>query len=137
MTKLLKNAKGLTLVELLAVIVILGIVAAIAIPAISGTIEKSKKNADAASVKMIQEAAIRYAIDNDYTSVVKADGDIATKLVGGGYLSNLKYQLQSKSTVSFNYFTLSLSSGQYTVNVFTSGDKPITEDNIKNGTVGD
>ena len=34
--KRLKNEKGLTLVELLAVIVILGIIAAIAVPSIGG-----------------------------------------------------------------------------------------------------
>ena len=43
--KRLKNEKGLTLVELLAVIVILGIIAAIAIPSIGNIIENSKVNA--------------------------------------------------------------------------------------------
>ncbi len=38
--KLLKNQKGFTLVELLAVIVILGIIAAIAIPSIGNIIDK-------------------------------------------------------------------------------------------------
>ena len=36
MKALLKNEKGLTLIELLAVIVILGIIAAIAVPSIGG-----------------------------------------------------------------------------------------------------
>lgn len=43
--KLLKNQKGLTLVELLAVIVILAIVAAIAVPSIGGIINNSKDKA--------------------------------------------------------------------------------------------
>ena len=45
MTQVLKNRKGVTLVELLAVIVIMGIIAAIAVPAIGSLIENSKKNA--------------------------------------------------------------------------------------------
>lgn len=43
--KLLKNQKGLTLIELLAVIVILAIVAAIAIPAIGNIINNSRDKA--------------------------------------------------------------------------------------------
>ncbi|WP_341302039.1 prepilin-type N-terminal cleavage/methylation domain-containing protein [Lysinibacillus sp. FSL H8-0500] len=43
--KLLKNQKGLTLIELLAVIVILAIVAAIAVPAIGNIINKSRDRA--------------------------------------------------------------------------------------------
>ena len=40
--KRLKNEKGLTLVELLAVIVILGVIAAIAVPSIGNIIENSR-----------------------------------------------------------------------------------------------
>ena len=43
--KLLKNQKGLTLIELLAVIVILAIVAAIAVPAVGNIINNSRDKA--------------------------------------------------------------------------------------------
>ncbi|MFF5993508.1 type II secretion system protein [Lysinibacillus sp. KU-BSD001] len=43
--KRIKNEKGLTLVELLAVIVILGIIAAIAVPAIGNIIQNSRERA--------------------------------------------------------------------------------------------
>ena len=42
MRERLTNQKGLTLIELLAVIVILGIIAAIAIPSIGNIIQNSK-----------------------------------------------------------------------------------------------
>ena len=42
MKERLKNQKGLTLIELLAVIVILGIIAAIAIPSIGNIIQNTK-----------------------------------------------------------------------------------------------
>ncbi|WP_053376945.1 prepilin-type N-terminal cleavage/methylation domain-containing protein [Paenibacillus sp. FJAT-27812] len=81
-----RNQKGLTLIELLAVLVIVGIIAAIAIPAIGGTISKSKTKADTASEKMIQEAALRYVIEQ---SPEPADGTVITEstLVSGGYLN--------------------------------------------------
>lgn len=83
-----RNQKGLTLIELLAVLVIVGIIAAIAIPAISGTIEKSKTKADTASQLMIQEAALRYVIELD---TEPADGTTYTQetLVTAGYLNKI------------------------------------------------
>lgn len=50
---MLKNKKGFTLVELLAVIVILAIILAIAVPSISDMIKNSKRNAFEADVKLI------------------------------------------------------------------------------------
>ena len=50
---------GFTLVELLAVIVILAIILVIAVPKISDTIDNAKKGSMASSVKMIAAAAER------------------------------------------------------------------------------
>ncbi|MEB2302758.1 prepilin-type N-terminal cleavage/methylation domain-containing protein [Lysinibacillus xylanilyticus] len=61
--KLLKNQKGLTLIELLAVIVILAIVAAIAIPAIGNIIENSRYNAAKADSINVINAANLYFTD--------------------------------------------------------------------------
>lgn len=48
-----KNRKGFTLVELLAVIVVLAIILAIAVPSITGIINGAKKNAFESNAKMI------------------------------------------------------------------------------------
>lgn len=50
---MLKNKKGFTLVELLAVIVILAIILAIAIPSITGIVSTAKNGAFESDVKMI------------------------------------------------------------------------------------
>lgn len=69
--KRLKNEKGLTLVELLAVIVILGIIAAIAVPSIGNIVENSRVKAIKADALMVLSAAEMYYIDNpDATSPV-------------------------------------------------------------------
>lgn len=60
----IKNKKGVTLVELLAVVVIMGIVAAIAVPTIGGLIATQQANADNATFGQIEEAARLYAVND-------------------------------------------------------------------------
>ncbi|MBP3038110.1 type II secretion system protein [Bacillaceae bacterium Marseille-Q3522] len=66
--KYCKNERGLTLVELLAVIVILGIVAAIAVPSIGGIIDKSRDDATVAEALQIINAAKMDQATSDATS---------------------------------------------------------------------
>jgi type IV pilus assembly protein PilA len=72
--KFLKNDKGLTLVELLAVIVILGIIAAIAVPSIGGIIDKSKDDAKVAeAIQIINAAKLAHASDSATITWKNAD----------------------------------------------------------------
>ncbi len=63
----MRKVKGFTLVELLAVIVILAIILAIAIPAIGSIVQSSRKGALESQVKLILRAAfLKYGMDSSY-----------------------------------------------------------------------
>ncbi|MFN4214929.1 prepilin-type N-terminal cleavage/methylation domain-containing protein [Exiguobacterium sp.] len=69
--KQLKDERGLTLVELLVVVVILGIIAAIAVVAVGGIIENSRKDAMASDAKQMVSAAKLYTASNPLQAETK------------------------------------------------------------------
>jgi len=80
---LLRNEKGLTLIELLAVIVILAIIAAIAIPSIGGIINRTKKESHRANAQIIVDAA-RYAVTAEGFPMVGKKADTNGSFTEGG-----------------------------------------------------
>lgn len=88
--KRIKNEKGLTLVELLAVIVILGIIAAIAVPAIGNIIANSRAKAVISDAQNAISAANLYYTDNkEDVAVFSNDTSVAGSTdTTTGYLEN-------------------------------------------------
>ncbi|TCI49789.1 MULTISPECIES: prepilin-type N-terminal cleavage/methylation domain-containing protein [unclassified Exiguobacterium] len=95
--KQLKDERGLTLVELLVVVVILGIIAAIAVVAIGGIIENSRKDAMVADAKQMVSSAKLYTASNPVKKdapvelvFVGSKSDGATGADGSTYISQLQ-----------------------------------------------
>jgi prepilin-type N-terminal cleavage/methylation domain-containing protein len=83
-----KREKGFTLIEMMAVVIILAIVGGVGFVAVNNQVEKSRKSSDAANIKVIVDAAQQYYLDTpNMTSTTGASADwVKTNLVPG-YLS--------------------------------------------------
>ncbi|ACC98830.1 PilE-like protein [Elusimicrobium minutum Pei191] len=74
----MKNNKGFTLIELLVVVLIIGILAAIALPQYTKTVEKSRAAEALLNLKAISDAANRfYLMNNTYNGIdISATGNL-------------------------------------------------------------
>jgi type IV pilus assembly protein PilA len=121
MRQYVKNQKGLTLVELLAVIVILGIIAAIAVPSVSGIIDNSRQDAHIANAEaMVSSARLATISENDseistFTALTGENAGEGINLVEEGYL-----EAALEDPEGNGYITATVEAGaegEYTVNL--------------------
>ncbi|MFU8786464.1 MAG: prepilin-type N-terminal cleavage/methylation domain-containing protein [Candidatus Izemoplasmataceae bacterium] len=106
---MIKNNKGVTLVELLIVIVILGIIAAISIPAVGGIVENSRKDAVLADATTVRNAANLYCVSEECLV-----GQILTADELSAYISGFEgtYQVEVGSRAT-NTYRVAILSGDY------------------------
>ncbi|GAA0361916.1 hypothetical protein GCM10008932_13160 [Alkalibacterium iburiense] len=93
--QIMKKEEGFTLVELLAVIVILGIIVAIAIPTIGNVIGTAEGNASEAEQELIKDAARLYEVGEDEPEFPVTVGTLKEK----GYLDERSGELDDSISV--------------------------------------
>ena len=93
MKKMLKNKKGFSLVELVIVIAIMGVLAAVAISMFNGMIQRSRRQADKARAQQIQKAIVTYITETGDSSLLQVDHDT---------VDDLLVWLQKQQTVEFS-----------------------------------
>ncbi len=82
----MKSKKGFTLIELMVVILIVAILAAVAIPILRGRIEAAKWSEGAAIAGTIKTAAkVAYAEDSSAANVTALTAEVSTILVPLGF----------------------------------------------------
>ncbi len=104
-----RRQKGFTLIEMLAVVLILVIVAGIGFVVVNNQIEKSRDRTDIANVRTIADAVQRYMMEN--TSAPVGNVDTNHVLIKEGYLAAPPQDPWGKE----GKYTISESNGDITI----------------------
>lgn len=116
----MKNNRGLTLIELLAVLVILGIIVVIVVPSVTRNLKSSRVQLCERQLESLVSASKNWLTDqiNDNYNVVYLNGVFQDQIVTGktlleqGYVSTLEAEYEdvnieiSKAGDNYNYLIL-------------------------------
>ncbi|GAE88020.1 type II secretion system protein [Acetivibrio straminisolvens] len=97
MKKMLKNQKGFSLVELLIVIAIMGVLAAVAFSMFAGVLSNSKRRADERTADQIAKALTAYMVDSG-DSELKAFSSKDSKIIITELQKEIKYTPTGSTT---------------------------------------
>lgn len=127
----MKNNKAFTLVELIVIIVILGVIMVFALPNITSTLERNKKDKMIIDAKDMVEKARNYiSAGNSYSNGDKLDlstidvrGEIKDSPFGNSYKTSTSYVIRQLEDNMYKY-QVCLTDGVYALKVVgTEGGK--------------
>lgn len=132
----MKNNKGFTLVETIAVIIILGIVLSIAVPSITNVVKSTNKNrmiSDAETfISEVKEYVESDTIGNTPNNNKYTLKSIKTKLSKSPYGKEYKEDSYVQ-IVNNNVYTVCLTDGEYKATTETEGSITVKKGNCLNG----
>jgi len=114
----MKNKKGFTLVEIMIVVVIIGLLAAMAIPAFNKVRQSSRESAITNNLRQLANAADQYMLQNGVTQAAYSD------IVG---TETDKYVKSIKTVAGENYSSLTIGQDDTQISV-SSGAITVTYD---------
>ena len=124
MRHLRTSRKGFTLLELLIVIVILGVLAGLAIPAYQGAVEKARGQEALTALQATREACVRfYAINGSYASIDAAltNLDYNPNAAAGGQTQLFTYAASNLAAATFTLTATSKTVAANTITVNQAG----------------
>ena len=129
----MKNNKGFTLVETIAVIIILGVVLSIAVPSITNVVKSTNKNrmiSDAETfISEVKEYVESDTIGNTSNEYTLEDIKGKTKLSKSPYGEEYK----KNSYVDITNYSVCLTDGEYKATTETEGSIKVEKGNCSNG----